>query len=280
MQYREYLPHPALRRHIKCFWGFTVDPISGTQLKQPFLSEGGMELIFSLEDPFQIQHADKRMQTVANGCLMGAMTCAKWACPTGATAVLGVCFRPGGAGAFLSLAADELTDRCVNMEDILGATGRALFRQLRRSSLPLGAKITRLDNYFLNRLASRSRDEEIAFAVQSIVGTGGQGVVRDVARQAGLSVRQLERAFKARVGVSPKQFSRLIRFKSALCRVVRAPDENKVWAALDCGYYDQSHFNHEFKAFTGLNPTAYQCQQPGMELFFPSAAPVSIPPRP
>ncbi|MBC8045504.1 MAG: AraC family transcriptional regulator, partial [Fimbriimonadaceae bacterium] len=80
--------------------------------------------------------------------------------------------------------------------------------------------------------------------------------VEQLARQNFLSIRQFERNFKEFSGFRPKLFSRIIRFQSALSEY-----DNKgkplTEIAYACGYYDQSHFIHDFKEFSGHYPKHY-----------------------
>lgn len=83
----------------------------------------------------------------------------------------------------------------------------------------------------------------------------------DVCATLGVSPRHLTGEFHRLVGLSPKTFSRIVRFRRALTRAAtRAPVD---WAALaaTCEYYDQAHFNRDFRRFSGVTPTAYQRQR-------------------
>jgi AraC-like DNA-binding protein len=78
-----------------------------------------------------------------------------------------------------------------------------------------------------------------------------------VTEQIGLSARRFADVFAKEVGLTPKLFCRVRRFQRVL-RVIRVGQEID-WAeiALSCGYYDQAHFNHDFRAFSGINPSTY-----------------------
>jgi AraC-like DNA-binding protein len=69
--------------------------------------------------------------------------------------------------------------------------------------------------------------------------------------------RWLEKTFAKQVGLSPKEFIRLVRFKSLLTELTATPSVS--WAAIviEYGYYDQSHLNKDFYDFTGQSPTQY-----------------------
>ena len=81
--------------------------------------------------------------------------------------------------------------------------------------------------------------------------------VGKLANETGLSHKHLLREFDRCVGLTPKMFARLCAFQRAITRI---GDKSRVdWAdtARACGYYDQAHFIHEFRAFSSLTPAHY-----------------------
>jgi AraC-like DNA-binding protein len=58
--------------------------------------------------------------------------------------------------------------------------------------------------------------------------------------------------------MSPKRYSRVLRFGVALRELQRGVSPNLAQLALDCGYCDQSHLNREFQAFAGITPGEYR----------------------
>ena len=81
--------------------------------------------------------------------------------------------------------------------------------------------------------------------------------VEMVARSYGFGPRRLRRAFDRWVGLSPKQFSRVMRFQRLLARVQKGSAGNWAEEALECGYYDQPHMNRDFKRLAGVAPSRY-----------------------
>ena len=78
-----------------------------------------------------------------------------------------------------------------------------------------------------------------------------------LARASCLSIKQFERTFKHRTGVTPKLFSRLIRFDNAFRTKNANPKLDWLSVAIDCNYYDYQHLARDYKAFTGLSPHAF-----------------------
>jgi transcriptional regulator GlxA family with amidase domain len=78
-----------------------------------------------------------------------------------------------------------------------------------------------------------------------------------VAEKVNLSQRRFIQLFRDEVGLTPKLFCRVLRFRNVVRRIQQLRDVDWVDIALSCGYFDQSHFNHDFREFSGLTPTEY-----------------------
>jgi AraC-like DNA-binding protein len=83
------------------------------------------------------------------------------------------------------------------------------------------------------------------------------GAAREAQQRSNLSPRRFIQLFRDQVGLTPKLYCRIRRFQYVLDRVTDARDVDWLRTALACGYFDQSHFIHDFRAFTGLRPTEY-----------------------
>ncbi len=170
---------------------------------------------------------------------------------------IGAQFRPGGAFAFLGLPAGELQDISVDPALVWGSSARVLREKLLDTPAP-EARFRILERFLLERLhKARDRHPAVQYAIDTIGDSGGAASVASIVERTGLSARRFIATFRAEVGLAPKVFCRLARFRRVIgtLRNVEAVD----WAdiALDCGYFDQSHFIHDFRAFAGVSPSAY-----------------------
>jgi AraC-like DNA-binding protein len=59
------------------------------------------------------------------------------------------------------------------------------------------------------------------------------------------------------VGLAPKLFCRVRRFQKVVRMISAGQPVDWAEVALTCGYFDQAHFIHDFRAFSGINPTSY-----------------------
>jgi len=73
-----------------------------------------------------------------------------------------------------------------------------------------------------------------------------------------LSLRQLERRFKAQVGMTPKYYQRLLRIRSVIAAIKQDPMISLAELAIETGYSDQAHMTREFRQLAKMTPKQYQ----------------------
>ena len=113
-----------------------------------------------------------------------------------------------------------------------------------------------LGAFFQNRLLkARLKDNTIAAAIKHVIHSPKLNTVVELANNFNLSPRQFDRKFKEYAGFSPKTYLRLIRLGKAIKQ--HKSDKSLTQIAYECGYYDQSHFIHDLKTFTGYHPGFY-----------------------
>jgi len=85
--------------------------------------------------------------------------------------------------------------------------------------------------------------------------------IRNLARLAGFSARQLERKFKACFGIGPEQFLIKTRLLAA-CRQLSDTDHSLAQIAGECGFPDQSAFAHQFRRHLNTTPHEFRSAPP------------------
>jgi AraC-like DNA-binding protein len=173
----------------------------------------------------------------------------------GAIDVWGVRVQPWGARVLFDGPALHLTGRLEPARDV----NRSLVDELERAideRRPASQRVDAMWAALARRVSTLSGPDALAVQVsRHFLDRPGHDSVARLARDAGLSSRQLERRFLAAVGISPSTFARIARFQ----RVFAALDGDATTlanVAIDCGYYDQSHLARDVKAFTGGTPAA------------------------
>ena len=176
----------------------------------------------------------------------------------GASAVVGVHFKPGGAVVFFGGALPELRNRTVPLDALWGPGARYLREELQTTAGP-HARLQRLESCLMARLQQQvARVDAMAFAaLQAFAHQPAAALIEPVQHASGCSAAQFIARFEQAVGLTPKRYARVLRFHALIERVaLRRPDD---WAqaAVEAGYADQSHLIHEFKRLAGITPRAY-----------------------
>jgi AraC-like DNA-binding protein len=157
---------------------------------------------------------------------------------------------------FLYLPVSEIEDRVVDAElllpDILSVRDRLL-----ESHRPADL-FCLIQRYLLERIR-RMPDvhDAVQGAVRAVTGDPGGSTVERLVHQCGYSHRHFLELFRQNVGVNPKDFVRISRFQHAVRTIEARGSVHWAQLATECGYYDQAHFINEFRAFSGLTPSAY-----------------------
>jgi transcriptional regulator GlxA family with amidase domain len=115
-----------------------------------------------------------------------------------------------------------------------------------------------LESFLLEQVArSPHRNPAVKYAPNAFQNTPRAVSVAAVTERTGLSARRLIEVFRHEVGLTPKVYCRLSRFRAAVGTVATVPTVDWAATASACGYFDQSHFIHEFREFAGMSPSAY-----------------------
>ncbi len=115
-----------------------------------------------------------------------------------------------------------------------------------------------VENFLTQVAAKQQKESHRIDKVSHQVLTMKEGVSVDwIAKESYLSNRQLERKFLDRMGVTPKYFSRLVRFENAFRMKNQFPEKDWLTIAIHCGYHDYQHLVKEYQEFTGKTPTAF-----------------------
>ncbi len=254
MRYEESPPSAQFAGEVKCFWAIENEA-GEDDAPQPVLPDCCPEIVFNLSERFRRFHSEDNFELQPRTLVAGQMTRGILIGPSGNVKLFGVRFHPTGAfGAFTS-PMSQFTDRIENADHLWGSAESLLHERLSEAE-SFQERIECFESFLLLRQAKTKQiSRELAYAVAAL--QSSETRVASLARELGWSERRLERNFNDRVGVSPKMFSRIMRFQ----RLVKLLEADGVAdlsdAAIVCGYYDQPHMNREFASFARTSPTAF-----------------------
>lgn len=171
--------------------------------------------------------------------------------------LFGVHFKSGGAYPFLQLPLSELNSKVVPLDAIWRHYASEIREQLH--AVPtIQAGFTLLEQLLLARLCQAPRSLNVVqYAIAEIARHHGALSIRALSDQIGISQNHLGTQFKRLVGIPPKEVARFYRFAHVLRSIDSAQPLDLTRIAHQSRFYDQSHFNRDFMAFTGHSPTEY-----------------------
>ncbi|MGD0299467.1 MAG: helix-turn-helix domain-containing protein [Bryobacteraceae bacterium] len=250
VRYREIRPPVRLRSFINSFWILEHD--GEDDAPQRVVPDGQAELILNWGEPFQA-FQDGRWEGQPRCFLAGQIDGPLLLRPAGPAKMLGIGFRPHGAACVFREPMHELSGCFTPLEDLSQSLSRSLSNAM-ESPDPIAAVEAAL---LSAQGSSRGVDLLMAQAVRRIIFEKGATDLASLARELGLSIRQLERRFLAVVGLPPKLFCRIQRFNNVfhvLGQHLEQPSRNWVDTAVACGYYDQAHLIRDCKSLSGSTP--------------------------
>ena len=173
--------------------------------------------------------------------------------PACRTRVLGIRLTPAGAYAVLSRPMHELASLTVDLEAVAGREADELVSRCHEAAD--GESCVAAAAAWIEARLERScrLDPAIAWMQDEIRRRRGAVSIRHLQERSGWSKTRLASTFSAQVGVSPKQYARVMRFSRAL-QQIHAASGTLSDVAADAGYYDQPHMNSEFKELSGFTP--------------------------
>ncbi|WUD65910.1 helix-turn-helix domain-containing protein [Nocardia sp. NBC_00508] len=164
---------------------------------------------------------------------------------------------PLGAYSLLDTPGIEMSGRLVELADVLGRRSREFADRI-RDEPTWRSRFELLDGFLLDRAAiGRQVSPEVRRAWALLTATGGAIPIRRIVEDVGWSHKHLIAKFTQQVGVPPKAAARLVRFERARRHLLQHPESRLHEVAATYGYADQSHFNRDFRGFTGVTPTEY-----------------------
>lgn len=242
LRFCRYDPGPRLCPFLRNFWTIRCDGAAAAPRRQRVVPDGCIDILLVRRSPTERYSA----------YVVGTMTTPIFEDVTARAEYLGIRFAPGGFRHFFGIPVHELTDRIVPLESLPASF---LSPEQIAESPERSRRIEILESSLSQRLRSDRQDPTLEKVVDTISACRGNVTISQLARIACWSPRHLGRRFHESVGVGPKTFCEIIRFKSALHRLRHEPSPDLLHVALEAGYYDQAHFIHDFNRFYGASPS-------------------------
>lgn len=174
----------------------------------------------------------------------------------------GVYFYPGELPPCIRLPMSELTGRCIPLrEAVWNGDWAKRLEETEDMKSWIGLFLQKFQEEpvpTIQQLKSKKKQRIVSDVNQCIIQSGGLISIKELADRLHYSERYIHEVYKERMGMSPKNFARIMQFQQALMQLENADIEGWTSFSADYGYYDQAHFCKEFKKNTGMSPKKFK----------------------
>ncbi|MCL4789617.1 MAG: helix-turn-helix transcriptional regulator [Verrucomicrobia bacterium] len=246
-----WTPAPDLTHAVEQLW--SVEAVA-RDFQEKVLPRRTVELIINLADsrePHELLNGSGKPVRYHRAWISGLQTGCLHLHSRTAPRLIAASLKPAYAGLMADANSGDLAGRVIEWD----APWLTALRERLLNTRTLAQRFALLEDSLRQRLAAARRcDTALAWAAEQLVATGGELRVTGLSEHVGLSRKQFIARFRRQVGLPPKLFARVLRFDRAINAVRALPEV--VWTDLAhrCGYYDQAHFNRDFREFAGCTP--------------------------
>lgn len=254
---KEYDPSPRLGAYVELFWFGQFNLNQAPWLSQRVIPNGYIELIIHLTDSHCELLQGRDYESSPDYTLIGLFTEPYDVHFRKRVRVFGIRFKPEGLYHVFGMPASEIHAAFADMENFTGRNFREFSSRIRDAD-SIGEMIMLSEKYLLGNVTnSRSDLYYLNRAAEIIRRKKGLISMEELAGKAYISARQLEREFRQKVGISPKNYMRIARLNEVNRIISQGRRVLLTDVSYACGYSDQAHFIRDFKHFTGESPKKF-----------------------
>lgn len=262
--YRETPPPPALADCVVSLWDMRIPAIPGTT-RVRIAPNACVDIVLYASEPSRGEGLAKIVAPPHRSYVVGSTLRAFMVRSVGWRHVIGASLAPEGVEPLLGVPAAVIGESVALLHDVIG-NGAGLIEERVLDGSAEGALRRLADVLWERRRDAPPPDPTVGRAAALVRGAAGRKRMDALSADLDVSTRSLERKFLTHVGISPKLFSRLVRFDRAVRDFARRGGTPWTQFALAHGYADQAHFINEFREFAGVTPEEFERESgPGGE---------------
>ncbi len=251
-------PDPRLKPYVIDYLGYREHAAAPTRRLQPPFA--GIPMIVTFGPSIDIINGDRPAERgLYRSFLAGLHDVHVFTEYDGEQRGFQVNFTLLGAYRFLNVTMSDIANRCVDLGDLLGEGEAERLAERLQAAVDWPARFDLMDEFLLTRLArGRPMAPDVAWALKTLQASRGARSIGALSRDLSCSRKTLIQRFRSQIGLSPKAVASILRFDFAVERIRSTDEESWADLAIACGYYDQAHFNRDFRRYSGRTPREFQ----------------------
>lgn len=249
MKYKKYKPLKKLINLVDSYW--LINGLDQFE-NQRILPDGCVDIIFNLGGSINLIPSESiaisGMMTKFSDVSLGTNT-----------ELLGVRFKTGQLSHLTDHSLFELKNKIIDASEIIPELKFEILEQL-ESKKNIEDRLKFVEKVILKILNSKQIPSDILITsiIDFILNSSGTIRISKIAENHYISMRQLERKFRARIGVTLKEYSNIVRFIHTKKSIKTYSNKSLLHIAFDSGYYDHSHLTNEFRPYSGQIPSNFR----------------------
>ncbi|MFH5883582.1 helix-turn-helix domain-containing protein [Halalkalibaculum sp. DA3122] len=253
----EYRPIEYLQPYVELFWKGDFNVTRMAEFRQQVVPNGFLELIIHLSEQHCDLPYDGNWSKSPDYTIIGLYTKPYEVRFCELVNTFGIRFKPEGIYNLFGVPASLFSESYDDMEQVLGPSFREYCsKMMEASNCDEMLKLT--EKYLLNQLERNTSElTYVNYAAEMIRKSEDFNKIEEIPGKVYVSLRQLEREFKNKIGTTPKRYMRIARLNEVHKKLESNQELELTQVAFDCGYADQAHFIRDFKSIMGVNPTLF-----------------------
>ena len=253
MIFHKHIPKFPLDNYVDC-----ILYVEGNNKGVGF-PKTAMSLVFNLNDSFKLfsdfkftSFTDFKKYWVA-----GLQTQPTYVESYGESKMVVIQFKALGAYAFLKQPLQHFSNNYTNLDCIFKKEADETWEQLQEAKT-INEKCLLSENFLYRKLlTNKIPNGKLLSSIDLLLKSSSNISINEICKQHNISRKHLNFLFQEYLGISPKMFSSLNRFQSILQTISNAKPDKLTTIAYELNFFDQAHFNNNFKRFTGIKPNEY-----------------------
>jgi len=236
-------------------------------IKERVIPTENIQLMFHYKNPFVVYHSDNLTLKQPQSIISGLSDTFSDVSTNGEAGVVFISFYPAGACHFFNFPLSEIANQSLDMSDVLGPEIRQIEEILYYTN-SINEKVAVIENFLIRRYFPIPSHDNLLIqkGIEIIKDYKGQINASTLSGWLSITSKTLERKFSQYLGETTKQVIKLIRFQEVLHDFSKNKDLILTDRAYKNGYFDQSHFIHDFKTYSGYTPKEFAAKYPDFNI--------------
>jgi len=256
MQIRNYPPSLPLMPFVESYSFHHFDNITGEVVSMRDFPRTAKDMIFCFEGSLEISVQGQDAFKVADAAFINNFDRPYDIALRGNLSIMHIRFKANGIYPLTKIPLFELLNEQLPLEDLTDKSISLLHQEMNEQSNDL-KRIATFEKYLLKRYANASLHYRLDGGLKIIQDRKGLLTVSELSDTLNTNYKSIDRWFKKYVGLPPKKFMQITRFKNILEDLEQQTKPDWMQIVSDYNFHDQAHFIKDFSRFAGISPGAF-----------------------